>query len=144
MARLQNDTLLALTARYTGARFLTGDSHFVTIRRHVRDLLRETLEIYGYSAYTAGSPREALRLAEEHAGRIGLLITDVVMPEMNGRDLADQLLIAHPTLKVLYVSGYTDDMISRHGVLEEGTNFLPKPFTGDALALKVRELLGTP
>jgi CheY-like chemotaxis protein len=85
--------------------------------------------------------RAALDLAASHSGPIHLLVTDVIMPEMSGRQLADRLREGRPELKVLFVSGYTDDAIIRHGILEPGIAFLQKPFTPDALARKVREVL---
>ena len=78
---------------------------------------------------------------EREGARVRLLVTDVVMPGMSGRELAEQLSAVRPTLRVLFMSGYTDDAISRHGILEEGVTFLQKPFTPDALSRKVRELL---
>jgi DNA-binding NarL/FixJ family response regulator len=87
---------------------------------------------------------EALSVSESHRGPIELLVTDLVMPAMTGRDLAEQLLLRHPETRVLYMSGYTDDAIVRRGVLEEGAPFLQKPFTPDALARKVREVLDGP
>ena len=85
-----------------------------------------------------------MRLAEPLAGPIHLLLTDVVMPEMSGRELTRRLTAARPGLKVLYISGYSEDAIARHGVLDPGTAFLQKPFTPDALAWRVREVLGAP
>ena len=87
---------------------------------------------------TAGTPGEAIRLAEEHAGEIHLLITDVVMPEMNGRDLAEQLNPLYPSIKSLFMSGYTANVIAHHGVLDEGVNFIQKPFSIKDLAVKVQ------
>ncbi|MEW6078680.1 MAG: PAS domain S-box protein [Thermodesulfobacteriota bacterium] len=99
------------------------------------------LEFHGYKVLAAGTPAEALRLSREHNGIIHLLITDVIMPEMNGRDLALLLLSRHTGLKVLFMSGYTADVIAHHGVLDEGVHFLQKPFSINKLAEKVREVL---
>jgi DNA-binding response OmpR family regulator len=101
----------------------------------------ETLEGHGYAVIPAAAPAEALRLAGCHAGPIHLLVTDVVMPQLSGRGLAEQLTPARRDLRVLYISGYTDDAIVRHGVLEEGTAFLQKPFPPYTLLVKVREVL---
>ena len=95
----------------------------------------------GYTVLSASTPGEAIRLAEEHTGEIHLLMTDVVMPEMNGRDLAKRLLSLYPNLKHLFMSGYTANVIAHHGVLDQGVHFIQKPFTSDDLALKVREAL---
>jgi len=94
----------------------------------------------GYTVLQANSPTEAVRLAKEHADRINLLITDMIMPEMNGKELAHTLLQLNPQLNCLFMSGYTADTIARHGVLEDGINFIQKPFTLPALAARVREL----
>ncbi|MBR9980094.1 MAG: response regulator, partial [Desulfatitalea sp.] len=99
------------------------------------------LERLGYPVLTTGTPSEALRLAEHHAGEIHLLITDVVMPEMNGRDLANQLNALNPDIKTLFMSGYTTDVIAHRGVLDEGVNFLQKPFSINDLGVKVRAAL---
>jgi PAS domain S-box-containing protein len=95
----------------------------------------------GYTVLAANSPGEALRLASEHDGEISLLMTDVVMPEMSGRELAQQLMVGHPRLKRLFMSGYTSDIIAHHGVLDEALNFIQKPFTMADLTAKVREVL---
>jgi signal transduction histidine kinase/CheY-like chemotaxis protein len=95
----------------------------------------------GYTVLAANSPADALRLAREHAGRIDLLLTDVVMPEMSGRDLAESLTRLNPKLKLLFMSGYTSDIIAHHGVLDEGMHFIQKPFTMTDLAAKVRQVL---
>jgi CheY-like chemotaxis protein len=105
-------------------------------------LTRRILTELDYAVLEAATPGQALALAREHAGRIDLLLTDVVMPEMNGRDLAGRLLVTSPELKVLYMSGYTANVIAHHGVLEAGVHFIPKPFTKRELAGKVREILG--
>jgi len=99
------------------------------------------LERQGYPVLAASTPGEAMRLAEVHPA-VHLLITDVIMPEMNGRDLGRQLLALHPHLKLLYMSGYTANVIAHHGVLDADVHFLQKPFTVKTLALKVREALG--
>jgi CheY-like chemotaxis protein len=99
------------------------------------------LERQGYHVIPAATPGEAIRLAREVAGDIDLLVTDVVMPEMNGRDLARNLLSLYPDLARLYMSGYTADVIAHHGVLDDGVHFLQKPFSGQDLAAKVREAL---
>jgi len=105
------------------------------------DLSKRMLEKLGYHMLTAGTPGEAVRLAEEYTGEIHLLMTDVVMPKMNGRDLAKKMLSLYPNLKRLFMSGYTADVIAHHGVLDEGVNFIQKPFSRKDLAAKVREAL---
>ena len=104
-------------------------------------LAKTMLEKLGYRVLPAATPGEAIRLAREHAGEIHLLMTDVVMPEMNGRDLARQLLSLYPELKCLFMSGYTANVIATHGVLEEGVNFIQKPFSLNDLAVKLRAML---
>jgi CheY-like chemotaxis protein len=104
-------------------------------------LTRRALEVQGYTVLATGSPGEALRQAEEHAGDIHLLLTDVQMPEMNGRDLATALLMLRPQLKQLFMSGHTADVIALRGMLEHGVSFIEKPFSPVALAAKVREVL---
>ena len=99
------------------------------------------LKSLGYKVLTANSADEALRLAKEYKDVIHLLITDVVMPGMNGRDLADQMHLLYPDLKTLFMSGYTSDVIAHRGVLEMGVNFLQKPFSIKGIAAKVREVL---
>jgi CheY-like chemotaxis protein len=109
----------------------------------VRAVVREILEMNGYNILEARHGVEALEISERHRGPIHLMVTDVVMPQMSGRELAQRLQPVRPDMKVLYMSGYTDDAIVRHGVLGAGIAFLSKPFTPDALALKVREVLDT-
>jgi PAS domain S-box-containing protein len=104
-------------------------------------MTRMMLERMGYKVLAAGTPGEAIALAREHAGEIHLLMTDVVMPEMNGRDLARNMLSLYPNLKRLFMSGYTANMIAHHGVLDEGVQFIQKPFSKQDLAIKVREVL---
>jgi two-component system cell cycle sensor histidine kinase/response regulator CckA len=107
----------------------------------VRRLARELLTGNGYKVLEAANGREALLLSEGHRGEIHLLLTDVVMPKMSGRELGERIRLQRPGLRVLYMSGYTDDAILRRGVLEGGIPFLQKPFTPEAFARKVREVL---
>lgn len=95
----------------------------------------------GYTVVAASTPGEAIRLAHENSDRIDLLMTDVVMPEMNGRDLAGNLLNRYPGLKCLFMSGYTANVIAHHGVLDEGVHFIQKPFSKKELGVKLREAL---
>jgi len=110
----------------------------------VRDLTREILEMSGYTVLEARHGAEALVVGEQHPGPIHLLVSDVVMPQMGGRELADRLRALRQGIKVLFMSGYMDDAIGHHGALDPGTNLLPKPFSPDALARKVREVLDAP
>lgn len=107
----------------------------------VRALTRFTLQQCGYTVLEASHGEEAIRVATNHPEQIHLLVTDVVMPGMGGRLLAERLLSLHPKMKVLYLSGYTDDAVVRHGILHEEVNFLQKPFSPNALAHQVREVL---
>jgi two-component system cell cycle sensor histidine kinase/response regulator CckA len=107
----------------------------------VRTLCVQILARLGYKVLQALNGKEAIAAAQRHGERIDLLLTDVVMPGMNGADLATQLVLHHPEMKVLFTSGYTDDAIVRHGVLDEGVSFIGKPYTPLALARKVREVL---
>ncbi len=107
----------------------------------VRKLVRETLERQGYQVMDAADPLEARRIAENHNGEIQLLITDVVMPKVSGPDLAAQITASHPSMNVLYMSGYTDNAVVNTGILEKEAAFLQKPFTPGVLAHKVREVL---
>ncbi len=114
---------------------------FVEDEQSVRELVREYLSARGYSVLEASDGIQALDIAAAHPGAIQLLITDVVMPRLSGRELASQIATARRDLKVLYISGYTDDSIFRHGVLEGGMEFLQKPFNLRTLAQKIREIL---
>ncbi|MBU0908029.1 MAG: response regulator, partial [Proteobacteria bacterium] len=104
-------------------------------------IARLMLENLGYRVLSASTPGNAITVAREHAGEIHLLLTDVVMPEMNGRDLAKKLISLYPELRSLFMSGYTGNVIAHHGILGEGINFIQKPFSMQALAVKVREAL---
>jgi PAS domain S-box-containing protein len=110
----------------------------------VRRLVAKILGMQGYAVMTAASPAEAIAISKRHAAEIHVLLTDVIMPGMNGRELASALANGRPRMKVLYMSGYTDAAITRQGILDPETAFLSKPFTPDALARKVREVLDSP
>nr|WP_319395808.1 PAS domain S-box protein [uncultured Desulfobacter sp.] len=99
------------------------------------------IERHGYSVIAAATPGEAVELAHTYKGEINLLMTDVIMPEMNGRDLAENICNHTPNLKCLFMSGYTANVIAHHGVLDQGVNFIQKPFSKDDLAAKLREVL---
>jgi CheY-like chemotaxis protein len=107
----------------------------------VRDLTVRILRQLGYTILTASCGDEALDISRSHAGPIDLLLTDVVMPNMSGRQLADTLLASRPGTKVLFLSGYTENTVVHHGVLDAGVDFLPKPFSRENLARKLREVL---
>ena len=107
----------------------------------IRDLLNETLKKRGYTILLATNGEEAIRYGEKHQGTIDLLLTDVIMPKMNGKDVATKLRLSRPEMKVIYMSGYTKNTIANRGVLDEGLNFLEKPFTPTAAAKRVREVL---
>jgi len=107
----------------------------------VRELASEALSAAGYSVLAAETPQAAISICRDHAARIDLLLTDVVMPIIGGRELARQLTAIRPDLRVLYMSGYTPQAILHHGELEANTFFIQKPFTPSSLAAKIREVL---
>ena len=110
----------------------------------VRAIGKELLEMNGYTVLEAGDGAEALELAARFEGEIDLLVSDVIMPQVGGRELAERLATQRPQMRVLFVSGFTDDTISRHGVLQEGVAFLQKPFTLETLSQKIRDILDSP
>jgi signal transduction histidine kinase/ActR/RegA family two-component response regulator len=110
----------------------------------LRELGQIFLERNGYTVLPAESPAQALDTIQAHPGTIHLLITDVVLPGMNGRKLSEQVEKARPGIKALFVSGYSEDIITHHGELQAGTNFLPKPYSRETLSRKVREVLDSP
>jgi two-component system cell cycle sensor histidine kinase/response regulator CckA len=122
---------------------LTGTETILVVEDEdsVRDLIDRVLSGYGYRVLVARTPREAVSLAAGEAGPIDLIVTDVVLPQMSGSALANEILGSRPQIRVLYMSGYTDDAIVHRGVLDMGTLFLQKPFTPEVLARKVREVL---
>jgi CheY-like chemotaxis protein len=126
-----------------GEPFLRGHETVLVVEDEP-DLLELTtlmLKKIGYRVVGSATPGEAIRLAEEHGGEIHLLLTDVVMPEMNGRELAKKMLSLYPNLKRLFMSGYTGDVIADRGVLTDGAHFIQKPFSRNALSAKLREVL---
>ena len=110
----------------------------------VRHLVEKVLKANGYTVLVAATGPDAERVAGQHAGPIHLLLTDVVLPGLDGRQVAERLTAARPGIRVLYLSGYTDDAIVRHGVLEPGVAFLQKPFSPAVLGRKVRDVLDSP
>jgi DNA-binding response OmpR family regulator len=111
---------------------------------NLRQLTRQSLENQGYRVIDAADGAAAIRLSQAHKGPIHLLLTDVIMPGMNGRELANQVSPSRPEMKVLYMSGYTENHIGHNGTLDQGIILLQKPFTLPALKAKVREVLDTP
>jgi two-component system cell cycle sensor histidine kinase/response regulator CckA len=108
----------------------------------LREMTREYLESVGYTVLEAASGKEALQRAQEFTGPIHLLLTDVVMPEMSGPELATRMMSLRPGLKVIFTSGYTDDAIARQGILDPSVAFIQKPYRPKALARKIRGALG--
>ncbi|MFZ2656132.1 MAG: response regulator [Victivallales bacterium] len=109
----------------------------------ILNITKTILEGFGYRVLAAKTPGEAMRLAEEHAGEIHLLLTDVVMPEMNGRNLSKKLISLYPDLKSIFMSGYTANVIASHGIIDDGVHFIQKPFTIKYLSEKVRAALNS-
>jgi CheY-like chemotaxis protein len=110
----------------------------------VRLVTQQILQRYGYHTIQARNAGEALLIYEQHPRTIHLLLTDVVMPHMSGHELAERLLRAVPQLKVLFMSGYTENAVVHHGILDSGVAYLQKPIVPDVLARRVREVLDTP
>lgn len=126
--------------------FVIGGNETILLVEDEPDMLkvcRHMLETMGYRVLSAEAPAMAIRQAEDYSDEIHLLLTDVILPEMNGRDLFNQLFGSHPHLKCLFMSGYTADIIAHHGVLDEGVSFIEKPFTQTDLAAKVRTALNS-
>ncbi len=129
-----------------GPTFARGTETILVVddERAVRALVLRVLLRSGYCVLEAGNGEEALAVAERHRGPIDLLLTDVVMPRMGGRELAERLTAARPALRVLFVSGYTEDDVVRHGVSQDQVHFLPKPLSPSVLTQKVRDVLDGP
>ncbi len=124
--------------------FSAGGSETILLvedQEGVREVTEEALSTMGYSVHAFSTPEEAIIFSAGHTGDLDLMITDVVMPGMSGADLAESIAVQRPGLKVLFISGYTDDAITRHGILGEGVDFLPKPYSPSTLAQTVRSIL---
>jgi DNA-binding NtrC family response regulator len=111
--------------------------------RQVKELVCEVLEDANYKLIKPSSANQALEIAGRGEVKIDLLLTDVIMPQMSGRNLYEKMKVLRPGLQVVYMSGYTDNVIAHHGILDEGIHFLQKPFTEIALLNKVHEALGS-
>jgi two-component system cell cycle sensor histidine kinase/response regulator CckA len=109
--------------------------------QNVRELVGDFLRHSGYHVLEAEDGDHAMKVAADHRGLIHILVTDVVMPHMSGSELASKLSALRPEMKVLFISGYTDDTVFRHGVLEGGVAYLQKPFNLNSVAQKIREVL---
>lgn len=135
IAEPQEETPLAQNAR--------GDESILLVEDELTmlDITTMMLEGLGYRVIAASTPSEAIRLAKEETGEIHLLICDVVLPEMNGRDLAKRLISLRPELSCLFMSGYAREIVAQQGILDEDVSFIPKPFSSRALAAKVRQML---
>jgi two-component system cell cycle sensor histidine kinase/response regulator CckA len=133
-------------ARKTGAlRRGTETLLLVEDEPALRQLAQSALQMMGYKVLLASNGQDGLNVARDHQGTpIQLVITDVIMPKMGGKAMVEWLKTSHPDLKVLFTSGYIDDIVTRHGALDDGIDFLPKPYTHAALARKVREMLDAP
>jgi two-component system, cell cycle sensor histidine kinase and response regulator CckA len=139
---LRNETTSTVPAKSGRARAGTETLLVVEDEPALRHLAQGILATQGYNVLTAPNGQDALRVAREHQGDpISLVVTDVVMPRMGGKVMAEWLKSSNPDLKILFTSGYTEDAIAHHGVLEDGIEFLPKPYTPASLAIKVGELL---
>jgi CheY-like chemotaxis protein len=137
------DEIVANDESVEDAADLTGRETVLLVEDEevVRNLSKEILETYGYSVLVAANGREGLILGNEFQGPIDLVITDVIMPLMSGPEMAEGLRISRPDTRVLFMSGFTDEAIVHHGVLDENVFFLQKPFSPEALASKAREVL---
>jgi two-component system, cell cycle sensor histidine kinase and response regulator CckA len=107
----------------------------------IRELFRKVLEGLGYTVLGAATPEEALEVGRGHAGPIHLLLTDIVMPRMGGAELASRVVALRPKIRVLYMSGYTDEVMVRQGLAADEVDFLQKPFTPEELTSRVRAVL---
>ena len=138
-----DESLEEMKGKATGEELTRGGETILVVEdeEDVRRLAVRLLERQGYKVLEASCGDDALVLSKERKDRIHMILTDVVMPGMNGHQLVDQLIPLHPKMKVLYMSGYTDNAIVHHGILEDGANYIQKPFTIDGLTRKMREVL---
>ena len=135
-----------ITARQNAHQVTRGTETIMVVEDNamLRDMAQQILQRHGYTVLVAGKGEECLQRLATYDGPLHLLLTDVVMPEMNGRELYRRLAALRPDLKVLYMSGYTDNVILHHGILETGINFIQKPFSVQGLANKIRTILNKP
>jgi DNA-binding response OmpR family regulator len=107
----------------------------------VRGVIEKTLSRCGYTVLAVANGPEAIATAQAYEGSIHVMLADVILPGASGREIARQVVATRPSVRVLYMSGYTDDVIVQHGVLEQGLAFIQKPFTGEGLVRRIREVL---
>jgi PAS domain S-box-containing protein len=145
LPQITKDEQETLVSRPVTVTSLTGTETILLVEDevNVRLVACKFLKKHGYTVLEVGHPKEALQLCQQDNHQIDLLITDVIMPDMSGRELAEQLTRSYPNLKVLYISGYANDALSQYGVIGSGIAFLEKPFSSESLAHKVRETLDT-
>jgi CheY-like chemotaxis protein len=146
LPRIEEETALPSLESVAESRANPRGSETVLLvedEKGVRELAREYLQMIGYSVIEAENGHAALELASRHNGKIHLLMTDVVMPGISGRELSERVRTVRPDMRVLFMSGYTDQAVVHHGILEPDAVLLQKPFTLNALALKLREILGS-
>ncbi len=143
LPRVEDETDVVAPRQTANAEAARGSETILLVEDEeaVRSMVRGLLETHGYRVFAADKAREVLQFCQLEPGAIHLLLTDVVMPRMSGRELAERVTALHPETRVLYMSGYTDDAIVHHGVSNTGVAFIQKPFTPDALMGKVREVL---
>jgi CheY-like chemotaxis protein len=143
LPRVAEDEIEEITHQPVEVTSLEGTETIMLVEDevNVRLVARKFLQKQGYTVLEAGHPKEALEVCERDDHAIDLLITDVIMPDMSGRELAEQLTRKYPHLKVLYISGYANEALNQYGVIGSGIAFLEKPFSSESLALKVRQTL---
>lgn len=137
------DEIPAEVTRETSSVSLYGTETILVVEDddRVREFIVSALEKYGYTVFNIFDPNEAIQWIKQRPDVIDLLLTDVIMPQMSGRQLAENILLLQPDIQIIYMSGYTDNAIVHHGILEKGINFIPKPFKPDDLARKIRDVL---